>query len=449
MEGGYIVMKKILVFSVILFLLISCAKKTQEKAGQNVVVLRWVSDANPARQKQIELFERANPGIKVQLDWTSGGQEKILTQIAGGKPPDLFDIYSPEQFRVFAEKNALLDITDYCKKYNVNLKDFWPQLAPYMYYKDRVYAIPTNAATIVLFYNRKIFDENNVKYPDESWTWDDLLEAAKKLTRIDVQKHRYDYFGFAEQFADTILPWAFGADFYTPDGKKCIINSPEGKKAFRFLYDMRFKYNVIPTPQQYEAIGSISGWGQGAMNLFATGRAAMILYGRWGIITFRKMKNLDWDIAPVPKYKDKNVERRATLFLSRSTAISINSPHPEEAFKFLMFLTTPEYNKLISHGGDSFPAVMSIARSNIFLFDPDFPNERKNKLYLDMLEYARVPRLSPYVLQMEVDEIKRFEMDLMWNQKQTPEQTLDNIANKVNRLIEENIKKKASEDKKE
>jgi multiple sugar transport system substrate-binding protein len=58
--------------------------------------------------------------------------------------------------------------------------------------------LPTTAAPIstsfrsrrdsgleVLYYNKAIFDEAKVAYPTDSWTWDDLLDAAKKLTIVE------------------------------------------------------------------------------------------------------------------------------------------------------------------------------------------------------------------------------------------------------------------------
>ncbi|MBT9147614.1 MAG: hypothetical protein DDT32_01376 [Syntrophomonadaceae bacterium] len=88
------------------FFLSSCAREGEK----GVVTLRWVSDPNPLRKEQIARFEKANPGIKVNLDWGSQGMEKVLTQIAGGNPPDLFAIYYPEHLRIFAGKRTILDL---------------------------------------------------------------------------------------------------------------------------------------------------------------------------------------------------------------------------------------------------------------------------------------------------------------------------------------------------
>ena len=87
------------------------------------------------------------------------------------------------------------------------------------------------------------------------------------------------------------------------------------------------------------------------------------------------------------------------------------------------------------------PACMSIAKSDIFLYDPTHPKEINNKLYLDEMEYARNKETSPYVSNLEVQRIEKNEYDLMWNRIQTPEETLDNIAKKINKLIDKNFER--------
>lgn len=435
------IMKRVVASAGILAILVvffsgmtGCARREREVDER--IALRWVSDPNPARQEQIALFEEVHPGIRIDLDWASVGLESILVQIAGGNPPDLFDIHSPVHFNIFAERGVLLDVTPYVEKHQVDLADFWPQCKPWMIHQDRVYAFPTNATPFVLFYNRRLFDEAGVDHPDETWTWEDMLEAAKKLTRVDPVTGRAEQFGILWEEPD-ILIWQNRGNKFTPDGRRSTINSPEAKEAVRFMYDLRFTYHVMPTPSEMMSMASATGWGWGGLNLFAGESIAMLPLGRWGIIQFRRNKDLDWDIAPLPKRKE-GVER-ANLFLTRTTGISRDTKHPEAAFKFLYFLRSEEYNKLVSRGGDSLPASISMAKSDIFLHDPDHPRETRNQLYLDQLKYARNREVSPYVCALEVERITVFEYERMWARVQTPEETLDNIARRINALIEENL----------
>lgn len=49
-------------------------------------------------------------------------------------------------------------------------------------YNGKNYAVPKDIDLVGLWYNETLFDKAGVKYPDGTWTWDDLLNAAKKLT---------------------------------------------------------------------------------------------------------------------------------------------------------------------------------------------------------------------------------------------------------------------------
>jgi len=149
----------------------------------------------------------------------------------------------------------------------------------------------------------------------------------------------------------------------------------------------------------------------------------------------RKIKGFAWGIAPVPYPKGGN---RATYFQSRSTAISAKSQHPEAAFKFLKFLLSKDYNETVTHGGDNFPAVISLAKSAFFLHDPAYPRETQNQVYLNAVKYSRAAPSSSYFNGIDVGRIMKEETDKMWAGIQSPEQTLDNIAQKVNALRENN-----------
>src|SRR5437588_657670 len=56
-------------------------------------------------------------------------------------------------------------------------------------FEGNQYAIPKDFDTVGLWYNKTMFDEAGLAYPDENWTWDDLYNAAKKLTKPDGSQY--------------------------------------------------------------------------------------------------------------------------------------------------------------------------------------------------------------------------------------------------------------------
>lgn len=397
-------------------------------------VIRWVVDPNPVRQEQIAGFEEDNPDFKVNLDPDAGSQ-KVLTQLAGRIYPDVFTIYDPATIRVFAKKNVLTDLRPMMQEHGVDLDDFWPQLRPYMQMEDgRVVGLPDNCGPYVLFYNKRLFKEAGLEPPRDDWDWNDLLEAARKLTKKDARGRTVQFgIGYIEPW---ILFWQYGARMYTDDGKKCIIDSPEGQKAAKFWASFRLTEKVTPTPSEEQGLASMGSWG-GAGNLFTAERLGMFITGRWMSIQYRRNTEMEWDVAPVPSHNGV----KATLLASKVFSIpaGLDEEDKETAFRFLKYLTSRRNQLIVSSTGDGIPSVMEYAHSEDFLFNPDFPEESNNAVYLSEMEHAEPQEVSPYISELDARTIFNEEMDLMWQGRQAPEQAVKQIARRINTIIRRNI----------
>ena len=104
----------------IMFMLNSCSKFQNDTKKK----ITCVVDPAPSRKAEIKGFEEDNPNLRVDLNYTANSQSALLTQIAGNVPPDVITIYSPAALRVFMEKDALLELTPYIKKFNLDMNDF-------------------------------------------------------------------------------------------------------------------------------------------------------------------------------------------------------------------------------------------------------------------------------------------------------------------------------------
>ena len=82
--------------------------------------------------------------------------------------------------------DILLDLTDKVAASEKLEMDKFPSDIKEMYqYDGKTYAVPKDIDTIALWYNKDMFDEAGIAYPDDTWTWDDLYDAAVKLTKDD------------------------------------------------------------------------------------------------------------------------------------------------------------------------------------------------------------------------------------------------------------------------
>lgn len=147
----------------------------------------WDSGQAEKLKTVAEEFEKDNPGIHIDIQVNGWNDYWTALEAAGtgGSLPDTFWMHSNNIY-YYASNDQLLDLTDYiAQSADVDLSKY-PQGLNDIYSLDgKQYAIPKDYDTIALWYNKTLFDEAGISYPDETWTWDTLKEAAKKLTKPD------------------------------------------------------------------------------------------------------------------------------------------------------------------------------------------------------------------------------------------------------------------------
>src|SRR5699024_11453525 len=93
----------------------------------------------------------------------------------------------------YMSNDMLLNLTDKIAESDLVDVSKYPDDIKNLYtYEDKVYAVPKDVDTIALWYNKTMFDEAGIPYPDETWTWDKLVEVAKQLTKPDGSQYGLD-----------------------------------------------------------------------------------------------------------------------------------------------------------------------------------------------------------------------------------------------------------------
>jgi multiple sugar transport system substrate-binding protein len=195
-----------------------------------------------------------------------------------------------------------------------------------------LYAIPKDFDTIGLFYNKELFDKAGVKYPDDTWTWDNLLDAAKKLTVRDGSGNISQY-GFVATSGGQTCTYDFilanGGKILTEDRMKSAINTPESAEALQYLYDMMYVHKVSPTGAEQKETDH--------EKLFQSGKIAMIPNGSWVVPPYFQALGDKVNVAPLPQKKE-----RGNVIHGLGFAVSAKSKNPEAAWQFAKFCATKE-----------------------------------------------------------------------------------------------------------
>ena len=286
----------------------------------------WDSNQEPGLRIMADEFEAANPGIKINIEVTGWGDYWTMLEAGatGGSLPDVFWMHSNEIYR-YASNDMLLDLTDRISASElVDLSKF-PQGLNEIYNHDgKQYAVPKDFDTIGLWYNKNLFDEANLSYPDESWDWDDLYEAAKVLTTDQVYgiltplHNQEGYYNFVYQNGGTIIT----------DDKKSGYDDPQTIEALEYYVNF-VKEGLSP------AIFADAERAEAIQN----GLVAMGFFGSWNLAGFvdNDFMRENFDVAVLPKQV-----RQASIYNGLGYAIAHNTEHPDEAWKFVEYLGSKE-----------------------------------------------------------------------------------------------------------
>jgi len=127
--------------------------------------LVWVSDDNPVRREQIEIFNRLHPQYELVLDPGNAGTEKVIVQSLAGVGPDIFDVYGRAQMFTYVDAGMILDVTEEAKRRGFGLDKTWPETRPVISIDGRQYGYPCNLSGTVVLYSKNVFDKYGVPYP--------------------------------------------------------------------------------------------------------------------------------------------------------------------------------------------------------------------------------------------------------------------------------------------
>lgn len=304
-------------------------------------------------QERLDIVKQTYPHITVDLMLVAGDyDQKVQTMIAGGTPPDIMMI--AENYQAYAEKKQIIPLDDLIKEHGLNMSErYSDDIAALMSYNGKQYGLTDRAGAMVLFYNKDLFDQADVSYPDGTWTQADLLEAAKKLTiKEGNQTVQWGYYPSSWWPQWMQLVYQDGGQLFDNSGKP-TFDTQEVRDALSFMNDMTFVHGVSPTPAEIADLGN-----PGPDPLFAQGKIAMETTGFWNINSLSNVEGINWDISPI---------WGATNAFFNGLTIVKDSKHQNEAFKVIEALTSIEAQMpIIEHGQDA-PATKAALTHEKFL----------------------------------------------------------------------------------
>jgi multiple sugar transport system substrate-binding protein len=394
------------------------------QGGTTISFMGW--EASPleteAVKNGIAAFEAANPGIKVSYTPTSGDYlPKLLSSLSSNSPPDVFFVGSGD-YRSLSSRGVLLDITD---RFNAQfpLDDFIESSRTIMQVEGKVYGISSCTVSPIIYYNKDIFDKYGEPYPSSDpakvWTIDEFRAVAKRLTRDGI----YGCYGLETNgIMINVQVISGGGSQFTADYATSVYNSPQTKKVLQTIKAIRVEDKSMPASSTLENVG------MNAAQMLQTGRVAMLLDGSWAL---QQLSTLGFPvgIAPVPSYGKPLTTGQAHLH-----SIAKASRHPEEAWKFLQFLSGMEYQGQLSKEGLWLPNRKSLWADGSNGIDGWYDNARLGPYYRQMKNYLIDVAVEPSAMQKAgiLGDIIAEEQDKFFKDDENIDTILANIERRSN-----------------
>jgi multiple sugar transport system substrate-binding protein len=284
--------------------------------------------------KYVAQFEKENPGIKVEM--TVENWDTVYTKwdqmLQSGNTADIgYD--SPGSVMDWAYRGKLLPVTDVVNKLGGDA--VFSSSMQYMKKGNEWYSVPNCDANQVLIYRKDMLKEAGFDNPPA--TWDELLTVAKACTKNGVYglgMYMIDMFYNAHGLVG--LMKSAGGQMLDSNGK-LVVDSLENLKAFQFMVNL-VDSGVIPPNAVSWKYGDI-------ISAIGTGKIAMAIeWGGFGTVlesTFPdQVKNVGYAVIPKgPSGHSGSMSGMGGFFIFK------DAKHPNEAKKFIEYMSRPEIGK--------------------------------------------------------------------------------------------------------
>ncbi|WP_018237235.1 sugar ABC transporter substrate-binding protein [Ensifer sp. BR816] len=398
------------------FALASLSLPALSASAEDVTISVWSLDRDiqPA-PNLINDFNKLNTGIKVeyrQIQFDDVVSE-AMRAYSTGQAPDIIAVDNPEH-ALFSSRGAFLDLSEMIAKSSVvKPANYFPGPLASVTWDSKYYGIPKATNTIALYYNKDMFKAKGLDPDKPPQTWDELVEAARKLTDPAANGYGLAFSAKAnEEGTFQFLPWAQMAG-----GGYDKINAEGAVKAldiWKTIIDEKLASPDTLTRGQWDSTGT-----------FNSGNAAMAISGPWELDRMIKEAKFDWGVAllPVPQLDAE----RSSAMGDFNWAIFSSTEHPEEAFKVLEYFVSQDERMFADFG--QLPA-----RSDIAIPPTGEPlKDAALKVFLEQLKYAK-PR-GPHPEWPKISKAIQDAIQAALTGQMSSKEALDQAAEKIKAVL--------------
>lgn len=344
-----------------------------------------------AYQDLVAAFEEANPDVKVELRYVPDDGEyrrRLAADLSANVPADII-LLNYRRIADFAANGALEPLDSYlANSETLSLDNLFDPAVKAFQFADQQWCIPQNISSLVVYYNKNLFDAAGIPYPTNDWTWDDFLNAGLTLTADTNGDGVTDQYGAGiDPILYRLAPfiWQLGGELVDDPANptQLVLDSPTALAAMQWFVDLQVKHHIVP-----DAAAEAS---ESDESRFLNGTLGMFFDSRRGTPTMRTISDFDWDVAPLP-----NGSTPASILHSDGYCMTADSKDKEAAWRLIEFANAQTGQEVMVTTGRTVPSMRVVAESPAFL-EPDNP-PANSRVWVDVVPTLRqVPTMPGWV----------------------------------------------------
>lgn len=301
---------------------------------------------------------------------------RLSTAFASGDAPDVF-LINYREYAPFVQRGAVHPVGPLLEKEGVATADYYDEPLLAFSYDGALQCMPQNISSLVVYWNRGLFEQAGVAAPKTGWTWDEFVTTAKALTTDGVKGVGID--PSITRMAPFI--WSSGGTIVDDETAptRTTLHEPGARAALQSVVDL-IGTGATPTKDQLAA--------QGLPEQFMTGKVAMFLSSRVEVPALREQQGLDFDVAALPV-----MDQPASVLHSDAYCVASSSEHKEAAARFIAYAVGQQGQTVTALGGRTVPSLRSVATSPAFLSPARAP--ASSQVFLDAIPLLRHTPVTP------------------------------------------------------
>jgi multiple sugar transport system substrate-binding protein len=369
-------------------------------------------------------FEEAHPEIELELIHIPSAADyraRLGVDFAAGDPADVV-LINYRRYAPFAALGALEPLAPYLRGSDViSENDFFSIATDPFKWRGQLMCIPQNISSLVVYYNRALFDAAGLAYPEDDWTLDDFLATAQALTLDLDGDGDVDQYGLGTEasiFRLAPFVWGNGGELVVLESGlrpiRLALDSRTAREAVEWFVELQTVHGVVPD--------ALAETAESSESRFLNGRTAMFLNSRRGTPTARAVDGLDWDVAALPT----GVEPAGILH-SDAYCMAAATEDKDAAWTFIEYANSPLGQAIVAESGRTVPSLIEVAASDAFL-DPSV-KPANSEVWLETVDtLGTVPVMAAWV---DIEELTGDELERAFYGQAPVDEVIDSMITRT------------------